>query len=209
MSKVEIKNVEGQAVGEAELSSDVFGIEPNIPVMHQVVVAYEASMRQGTHSVKNRHEVSGGGRKPYRQKGTGRARQGSIRAGQWTGGGVIFGPVPHSHAKKANNKVKKLAMRSALSSKLADSELVVLDALTFGEEPSTKKAAAVLKALDLAGKRVTLVVNDDAVVEYLSFRNIPKVEVIAVSEANTRNLLDNAALVMSVEVAKTLEEALA
>ncbi len=208
MSKVEIKNLEGQAVGEAELSSDVFGIEPNVPVMHQVVVAYEASMRQGTHKVKNRHEVSGGGRKPYRQKGTGRARQGSIRAGQWTGGGTIFGPVPRSHAKKANNKVKKLAMRSALSGKVADSELILLESLAI-EEPSTKKAAAIIKALELEGKRVTLVVNDDAVVEYLSFRNIPKVEVIAVSEANTRNLLDNAALVMSVEVAKTLEEALA
>ena len=208
MSKIEVKNVEGQAVSEAELSSDVFGIEPNVPAMHQVVVAYEASMRQGTHSVKNRHEVSGGGRKPYRQKGTGRARQGSIRAAQWTGGGVVFGPVPRSYAKKANNKVKKLAMRSALSAKLADSELVVLDALNI-EEPSTKKAAAILKALDLTGKRVTLVVDDEAVVEYLSFRNIPKVEVIAVSEANTRNLLDNAALVMTVDVAKNLEEALA
>ncbi|MBR3157855.1 MAG: 50S ribosomal protein L4 [Atopobiaceae bacterium] len=208
MSKVEIKNLEGQAVGEAELSSDVFGIEPNVPVMHQVVVAYEASMRQGTHKVKNRHEVSGGGRKPYRQKGTGRARQGSIRAGQWTGGGTIFGPVPRSHAKKANNKVKKLAMRSALSGKLADSELILLESLVI-DEPSTKKAAAIIKALELEGKRVTLVVNDDAVIEYLSFRNIPKVEVIAVSEANTRNLLDNAVLVMTVEVAKTLEEALA
>ncbi|MDO4539065.1 MAG: 50S ribosomal protein L4 [Coriobacteriales bacterium] len=208
MSKVEVKNVEGQAAGEAELSSNVFGIEPNVPVMHQVVVAYEASMRQGTHKVKNRHEVSGGGRKPYRQKGTGRARQGSIRAGQWTGGGVIFGPVPHSYAKKANNKMKKLAMRSALSGKLAENELVLLDSLTI-EEPSTKKAVAILKALELTDKRVTLVVNDDAVVEYLSFRNIPTVEVIAVSEANTRNLIDNAALVMSVDVAKQLEEALA
>ena len=208
MSKIEVKNVEGQVVSEAELSSDVFGIEPNIPVMHQVVVAYEASMRQGTHAVKNRHDVSGGGRKPYRQKGTGRARQGSIRAAQWTGGGVVFGPVPRSYAKKANNKVKKLAMRSALSAKLADAELVLLDALSF-DEPSTKRAAAVIKALGLTGKRVTLVVDDEAVVEYLSFRNIPKVEVIAVSEANTRNLIDNAALVMSVDVAKTLEEALA
>ena len=208
MSKYEVKNVEGQAVAEAELSSDVFGIEPNIPVMHQVVVAYEASMRQGTHAVKNRHDVSGGGRKPYRQKGTGRARQGSTRAGQWTGGGVIFGPVPRSYAKKVNNKMAKLAMRSALSAKLADSELVVLDSLSI-EEPSTKKAVAILKALDLTGKRVTLVVDDEAVVEYLSFRNIPKVEVIAVSEANTRNLLDNAALVMTVDVAKNLEEALA
>jgi len=208
MSKIEVKNVEGQAVSEAELSSDVFGIEPNVPVMHQVVVAYEAGMRQGTHAVKNRHEVSGGGRKPFRQKGTGRARQGSIRAAQWTGGGVVFGPVPRSYYKKVNNKVKKLAMRSALSAKLADAELVLLDNLTI-DEPSTKKAVAILKALDLTNKRVTLVVNDDAVVEYLSFRNIPKVEVIAVSEANTRNLLDNAALVMTVDVAKNLEEALA
>ena len=208
MSKIEVKNVEGQAVSEAELSSDVFGIEPNVAVMHQVVVAYEASLRQGTHAVKNRHEVSGGGRKPYRQKGTGRARQGSIRAAQWTGGGVVFGPVPRSYAKKVNNKMAKLAMRSALSGKLADSELVLLDSLKI-EEPSTKQAAAILKALDLTGKRVTLVVDDEAVVEYLSFRNIPKVEVIAVSEANTRNLIDNAALVMSVDVAKTLEEALA
>lgn len=208
MSKIEVKNIEGKAVSEAELADAVFGIEPNIPVMHQVVVAYEACMRQGTHAVKNRHDVSGGGRKPYRQKGTGRARQGSTRAGQWTGGGVIFGPVPHSHAKKANNKMKKLAMRSALSGKLADSELFVLDELKF-DEPSTKKAAAVLAALELTGKRVTLVVDDEAVTEYLSFRNIPKVEVIAASEANTRNLIDNAALVMSIDVAKQFEEALA
>ena len=101
MSNVEVKNVGGGTAGTVELSSDVFGIKPNVPVMHQVVVAYEASLRQGTHSTKNRHDVSGGGRKPYRQKGTGRARQGSIRAGQWTGGGVIFGPLPHSHALRA------------------------------------------------------------------------------------------------------------
>ena len=165
-------------------------------------------MRQGTHSVKNRHEVSGGGRKPYRQKGTGRARQGSIRAGQWRGGGVIFGPTPRSYAKKVNNKMAKLAMRSALSAKLADTELVILDELKF-DEPSTKKAAQVIKALDLYGKRVTLVVDDDAVIEYLSFRNIDKVEVIAACEANTRNLLDNKALIMSLDVARKFEEALA
>ncbi len=208
MSQIEVKNVEGQAAGVAELSSDVFGIEPNVPVMHQVVVAFDASLRQGTHKVKNRHEVSGGGRKPYRQKGTGRARQGSIRAGQWTGGGTIFGPVPRSYAKKANNKVKKLAMRSALSGKLADGELVLLESLSF-DEPSTKKAAVILKALGLQGKRVTLVLDDDAYVEWCSFRNIPKVSVIAASDANTRYLLDNAALVMTVDVAKTFEEALA
>ena len=208
MSSIEVKSVEGQAAGTVELSSDVFGIEPNVPVMHQVVVAYEACLRQGTHSTKNRHFVSGGGKKPYRQKGTGRARQGSTRAGQWTGGGVIFGPVPRSHAKRANNKMKKLAMRSVLSGKLADNELVLLDALDF-DEPSTKKAVAVLKALGIEGKRVTIVVPDDAVVTYLSFRNIPKVEVIGISEANTRFLIDNAALVMTTAVAKELEEALA
>ncbi len=208
MSIIEVKNVEGQVVSQDDFSSDVFGIEPNVAVMHQVVVAYEASLRQGTHAVKNRHEVSGGGRKPYRQKGTGRARQGSTRAAQWTGGGVVFGPVPRSHAKKVNNKMAKLAMRSVLSGKLADSELFVLDSLNI-DEPSTKQAVAILKALELTNKRVTLVVDDEAVVEYLSFRNIPTVEVVAVSEANTRNLIDNAALVMTVDVAKQLEEALA
>lgn len=208
MSNVEVKNVEGGAAGTVELSSDVFGIKPNVPVMHQVVVAYEASLRQGTHSTKNRHDVSGGGRKPYRQKGTGRARQGSIRAGQWTGGGVIFGPLPHSHALRANNKMKKLAMRSALSAKLADSELILVDELSF-ERPSTRQAKAALVALGVVDRRVTLVVPDDDVNTYLAFRNLPKASVVGVSEANTRNLLDNGALVMSTAVARQLEEVLA
>ncbi len=208
MSSIELKNVEGGAAGTVELSSDVFGIEPNIPVMHQVVVAYEAGLRQGTHSTKNRHFVSGGGKKPYRQKGTGRARQGSTRAGQWTGGGVIFGPLPHSHALRCNNKMKKLAMRSALSGKLADGELYVIDELSF-EEPSTKKAAAIVKALGLDGKRVTLVVPDDDVITYLAFRNLTKVTIIGISEANTRFILDNKGLIMSAAVAKQLEEVLA
>lgn len=208
MSNVEVKNVGGGTAGTVELSSDVFGIKPNVPVMHQVVVAYEASLRQGTHSTKNRHDVSGGGRKPYRQKGTGRARQGSIRAGQWTGGGVIFGPLPHSHALRANNKMKKLAMRSALSAKLADSELLLVDELSF-ERPSTRQAKAALVALGVADRRVTLVVPDDDVNTYLAFRNLPKVSIVGVSEANTRNLLDNGALVMSTAVARQLEEVLA
>ena len=208
MSKVEVKNVEGGKAAEVELADGVFGIEPNIPVMHQVVVAYESSLRQGTHSTKNRSAVSGGGVKPFRQKGTGRARQGTIRAPQFTGGGVVFGPTPHVHEKRANNKEKKLAMRSALSGKLADSELVLLDSLTF-EEPSTKKAISVLKALGLEGKRVTIVVPDDDVETYLSFRNIPGAEVFGVTEVNTRILVDNKALVMTVDIAKQLEEVLA
>lgn len=208
MSKIEVKNVEGKAAGEVELSDSVFGITPNIPVMHQVVVAYEASMRQGTHSTKNRSSVSGGGAKPYRQKGTGRARQGTIRAPQWVGGGVVFGPTPRSHAKRVNNKEKKLAMRSALSGKLADSELILVDELYF-KEPKTKLAVAALKALGIEGKRVTIVVADDDVITYLAFRNLPKVSIIAASEANTRSLVDNGVLVMSTAVAKQLEEVLA
>ena len=208
MSKIEVKNVQGEAVETLEFSDGVFGIEPNIPVVHHVVVAYEATLRQGTHSTKNRSAVSGGGAKPYRQKGTGRARQGTIRAPQWAGGGVVFGPVPRSHAKRANNKEKKLAMRSVLSGKLADSELVLVDDFSF-EKPSTKQAAAILKALSLTDRRVTLILDDDDVITYLAFRNRPQVIVYGVSEANTRNLLDNGALVMTTAVAKQLEEVLA
>ena len=208
MSKYDIKNVEGQAADQADLSDDVFGIEPNIPVIHQVVVCQDACLRQGTHSTKNRHEVSGGGRKPWRQKGTGRARQGSIRAAQWTGGGVVFGPTPRDHSKRINKKMVKLAMRSVLSGKVADSELVLVDALSF-EKPSTKQAKAVLDALGVSGKRVTVVIPDDDVNSYLSFRNLERVNCIAVSEANTRNLIDNGALVMTTAIAKQLEEVLA
>lgn len=208
MSKYAVKNSEGAQVAETELADAVYGIEPNIPVVHQVVVCQDACMRQGTHSVKNRHEVSGGGVKPYRQKGTGRARQGSIRAGQWRHGGVIFGPTPRSHAKKINNKMVKLALRSVLSGKVADNELVLVDSLEF-EKPCTKQAAALLAALGLTGKRVTLVVADDDVNTYLSFRNIEKVRIVGASEATTRALIDNAALLMTESVAKHFGEVLA
>lgn len=208
MSSIDVKNMAGETVSTAELADAIYGIEPNIPVVHKVVTVQAASRRQGTHSTKNRAAVSGGGVKPFRQKGTGRARQGTIRAPQFTGGGVVFGPTPHGHEKRANNKEKKLAMRSALSGKLADSELVLLDSLTF-EEPSTKKAVSVLKALGLEGKRVTIVVPDDDVETYLSFRNIPGAEVFGVTEVNTRILVDNKALVMTVDIAKQLEEVLA
>ena len=208
MSKYDIKNVEGQAAGQADLSDDVFGIEPNIPVIHQVVVCQDACLRQGTHSTKNRHEVSGGGRKPWRQKGTGRARQGSIRAAQWTGGGVVFGPTPRDHSKRINKKMVKLAMRSVLSGKVAESELVRVASRT-DEKPSTKQAKAILDALGVSGKRVTVVIPDDDVNSYLSFRNLEKVNCIAVSEANARNLIDNGALVMTTDIAKQLEEVLA
>ena len=208
MATYDIKKTDGTAAGTVELADAVYGIEPNISVIHQVVVCQDACLRQGTHATKNRHDVSGGGKKPYRQKGTGRARQGSTRAGQWTGGGVIFGPMPHSHAKRINNKMVKLAMRSVLSGKVADEELYLLDTLEF-DEPSTKAAKAVLDALGINGKRVTLVVPDDDIVTYLSFRNLPKVSIFGVSEVNARFLIDNGALLMTADVAKQLEEVLA
>ena len=207
MSKIEVKNVEGKAAGEVELSDSVFGITPNIPVMHQVVVAYEASMRQGTHSTKTRGQVSGGGRKPWRQKGTGRARQGTIRAPHWVGGGTVFGPHPRSYAFRVNRKEVKLAERSALSAKLADGQLTVVEGFDF-EEPSTKKAVAALKALGL-DRRTTIVIGNDDVVTYLSFRNIPNVTVIPVADAHTLEIIDNKALVLTVAALNRLEEVLA
>jgi large subunit ribosomal protein L4 len=208
MSKVDIKNSEGKKAGTAELSDAVYGIEPNIPVVHQVVTCQASSLRQGTHATKTRHFVSGGGKKPWRQKGTGRARQGSIRAPQWTGGGVVFGPHPHDHYKKANSKEVKLALRSVLSGKVRDDELVLVDDLDF-EKPSTKQAVALLKALGIEDKRVTVVVSDEDINTYLSFRNLPKVTVIGASEATVQTLIDNGALVMSAAVAKQFEEVLA
>ena len=163
MATVDVKDTSGKKVGTAELADAVFAIAPNTFAVHQVVRSQMAARRQGTHDTKGRSEVSGGGAKPWRQKGTGRARQGSIRAGQWKGGGVIFGPTPRSYAFKVPNKVVKLAMRSVLSAKTADGELYVIDG--FGiTEPSTKQAAAVLKALGIE-KRVTVVVENDDMVD--------------------------------------------
>ncbi len=203
MATIEVKDTTGKTVGTAELADAVFAIEPNIFAMHQVVRSQLAARRQGTHDTKGRSEVSGGGSKPWRQKGTGRARQGSIRAPQWKGGGVVFGPTPRSYAFKVPNKVVKLAMRSALSAKRADGELHVIDG--FGlDEPSTKKAAQVLKALGIEG-RCTVVVADDDVNAILSLRNLPKVRVITTVEANTYDLVDNTALLFTKPALEWLE----
>ena len=159
-------------------------------------------------AVKNRSTVSGGGKKPWKQKGTGRARQGTIRAPHWTGGGVVFGPHPRSYATKVNNKEVKLAMRSALSAKLADGELFVVDDLNF-EKPSTKQAVAILAALGLEGRKVTIVIPDNDVNTYLSFRNIAGVRVIGNTEANTYDLIDNTAVILTTAALKYVEEVLA
>lgn len=207
MTTIEIKDASGKKAGTADLSASVFGIEPNITVMHTVVRSQRAGWRQGTHSTLTRGEVRGGGKKPWRQKGTGRARQGTIRAPQWAGGGAVFGPHPRSYAFRVNNKEVKLAMRSALSAKLADGEFILVKDFGF-EKPSTKAATAAMKALGLEG-RVTIVIADDDVNTYLSFRNIQKVNIIPVSEINTYELVDNKKLVVT-EIALTrIEEVLA
>ena len=207
MASIEVKNTSGKKVSDTELSASGFGIEPNMHAMHEVVRAQRAARRAGTHSTLTRGQVRGGGKKPWRQKGTGRARQGTIRAPQWAGGGTVFGPHPRSYAFKVPSKVVKLAMRSALSAKAADGELVVVDAFSF-EKPCTKEAAAILKSLDLNG-RITLVIADDDINTYLSFRNIPAVRVLAASEANTYDFIDNKALVFTSAALSRIEEVLA
>lgn len=207
MATIDIKTAEGKKASTAELADSVFGIEPNVPVMHQVVRMQRASWRAGTHQTKTRGMVSGGGKKPFRQKGTGRARQGTIRAPHWRGGGVVFGPHPRSYAFKVNKKEIKLAIRSALSAKLADGQLIVVDKFDF-EKPRTKDAVAVLKALEVEG-RCTIVVTDDNVNAFLSFRNIPTVDIVPSGYENVYELLDNKFLIFEEEALRKLEEAMA
>lgn len=207
MATIEMKDASGKKVKDAELSAAVFEIEPNVHAMHEVVRSQRAARRQGTHDTLTRGQVRGGGKKLWRQKGTGRARQGTIRAPQWAGGGTVFGPHPRSYAFKVPAKVVKLAMRSALSAKLADGEIVVVDQLSF-EKPSTKQAAEVLKNLGLEG-RVTIIVPDEDVNTFLSFRNLAKVRTIGVSELNTLDFIDNKALVLTEAALTRIEEVLA
>ena len=207
MTTIEVKNTNGEKVEDLDLNAAVFGIEPNIPVMHQVVRAQRAGWRQGTHDTKTRGQVRGGGKKPWRQKGTGHARQGTIRAPHWAGGGVVFGPHPRSYAFSVNNKEIKLSMRSALSAKLADGELTIVDDFAF-EEPKTKDAIAALKALGVEG-RTTLIVGDEDLNAYLSFRNLSNVTVIPACMMNTYDFLDNKNLIMTTEAVKHIEEVLA
>ena len=206
MATIDIKDAQGNAAGTAELADAIFGIEPNVPVMHQVVRAQRASWRAGTHDTRTRGQVRGGGKKPYRQKGTGRARQGTIRAPQFAGGGVVFGPHPRSYAFRVNKKEVKLAMRSVLSAKLADDQLHIVSGFDF-EEPRTKDAVAALKALGIEG-RTTVVIGNEDVNTFLSFRNIPTVNIIPVNEINTYELLDNKHLVITSEALTYIEEVL-
>ena len=206
MATIEIKDRSGKKVGSADVSDAVFGIEPHSHAMHQVVRSQLAGRRSGTHSTKTRSEVRGGGRKPWRQKGTGRARAGTIRSPLWKGGGVVFGPSPRSYGFRVPNKVVKLAMRSALSAKTADGVLFCVDDMGM-EKPSTKRAAELLDNLGIEG-RVTVVVANDDETAVLSFRNLPKARVITASEANTYDLVDNTAVLFTQPALVWVEEVL-
>ena len=189
MSSVSLKTAAGKDAGSLELDADVFGIQPNVPVMHQVVTAQLAARRSGTQSTKTRAEVSGGGKKPFKQKGTGNARQGSTRAPHFSGGGVALGPKPRKYDQKTPKKMIKLALRSALSDRAAEGKVVVVDAWGF-EKPKTKDALAALSALGVSGKALVVVGNDDDIA-IRSFLNLPEVQLIEINELNAYDILCN------------------
>ena len=203
MANVSVYNIEGKEVGSIELNDAVFGVEVNEHLVHMAVVNQLANNRQGTQSAKTRSEVSGGGRKPWRQKGTGHARQGSTRAPQWTGGGVVFAPKPRDYSFKMNKKEKRIALLSALSSKVADNKIVVLDAFNL-DEVKTKKFAEVMSNLKVDKALVVIEGENKNVV--LSGRNIPTVKVSAANEINTYDVLKYETLVVTKAAVEKLEE---
>ena len=207
MSKLELKNLNGEKVKDIKLNDNVFGIEPNDKVLHDAIVLSMANSRQGTHSTKTRAEVSGGGRKPWRQKGTGNARQGSIRAVQWRKGGIAFGPKPRDYSKKQNRKVRRLALKSALTYLARDNGVIVLDEIKF-ETSKTKEMTKLLNTLEIANNKVLLVIStlDDSVC--LAARNLGNVKVVLPSEVNTYDVLNCDNMVITTDALKTLEEVL-
>jgi large subunit ribosomal protein L4 len=204
MPKVALYDITGSQIGDIELSDDIFGIKVNTHVMYEAVKNYLANQRQGTQSAKTRAEVRGGGRKPWRQKGTGRARQGSIRAPQWKGGGVVFAPKPRDYSYSIPKKVKRLALKSALSSKVEDLEIIVVDQLTL-EQPKTKEMVKVLKNLN-SGKKALIVIpeRDEAVVR--ASANIAGVKTSYVNTINVYDILNCDSLILTKEAVNKVEE---
>ncbi len=204
MPSVDVRDRAGKVVGQVELDESLFGIEPNPAVMHQVVTAQLAARRSGTQSTKTRADVRGGGAKPWRQKGTGNARQGSIRSPQFRGGGVALGPKPRNYGQKTPKKMIKLALRSALSDRAAEGKVVVVDSWGF-DEPKTKQAKQALGALGLDGTVLVVVGRDDAAAA-LSFRNLPKVQLIAPGELNAYDVLCNDWIVFTSDTLPATQE---
>jgi len=207
MPKVALYNVSGSQVGEVELSDSVFGIEPHVHVLNEAVLMQRASQRLGTHKVKGRSEVRGGGRKPWKQKGTGRARQGSIRAPQWKGGGVVFGPTPRSYAYKLPKKVRRLAIKSALSSKVIGNEIIVLDQLQLAQ-PKTKDFAAILNNLKVDRKALVVTAGFEENVA-LSARNIPGVKFVVAEGINVLDVMVYDKLIITKDAVQKVEEVFA
>ena len=207
MKKIDLLNLKGEKVNELKLNEEIFSITPNDKVLYDAIILARASLRQGTHSTKNRSEVSGGGRKPWRQKGTGHARQGSIRAVQWVGGGRYGTPVPRDYSKKQNRKERRLALKSALSHKFNDNEVIVMEELSFAT-PKTKEMITLLNTLKIADKKVLFVVDDFTENVILATRNIPSVALIAANELNVLDLVNSDVVVFTSEAIKKIEEAL-
>ncbi|EJE99634.1 50S ribosomal protein L4 [Liquorilactobacillus mali] len=207
MPKVTLFKQDGSKNGEVELNENIFGIEPNDNVVFDAVIMQRASLRQGTHAVKNRSDVSGGGKKPWRQKGTGRARQGSIRSPQWVGGGTVFGPTPRSYSYKLPKKVRRLAIKSVLSQKVLNESLLIVDKLSF-DQPKTKAFAEVLNSLDVKTK-VLVVLEDGNDLAALSARNLPNVTVVSAKGVNVLDVINSDKLVMTQEALSQVEEVLA
>ena len=206
MTKVTLFKQDGTTNGEIELNSEIFGIEPNENVVFDAVIMQRASLRQGTHAVKNRSAVSGGGRKPWRQKGTGRARQGSIRSPQWRGGGIVFGPTPRSYSYKLPKKVRRLAIKSVLSQKVLDNKLVVVEALQF-DAPKTKEFAQVLSNLNVDTK-VLVVVESSNDFALLAARNIPNVTIVDETVVTVLDVVNNDKLLFTKAALSKVEEGL-
>ena len=204
MSKLSVLDMAGKKAGSIELNDSIFGIEPNMSAMHLVVVGYLANQRQGTQSTKTRSEVSGGGKKPWRQKGTGRARQGSTRAPQWYHGGIALGPKPRTYGISINKKVRRLAMKSALSSKVAADEMIVLDSVNL--DAIKTKAMAEMFAAIKAGKKVLVVLPENNEVIYKSIRNIEGAKVSTVNTLNVYDILNCDSLVVLKDAVTKIEE---
>lgn len=207
MTTIEIKDASGKKAGTADLAASVFGIEPNVPVMHQVVRAQRASWRQGTHDTKTRGQVRGGGKKPWRQKGTGHARQGSTRAPQWTHGGIVFAPKPRDYSYVLNKKVKRLALKSVLSAKVAEGQMVVIDSIKM-DAIKTKDFRAFLSAVKADGKSLVVTpAKDETVIK--SARNIPGVETAMAGLINVYDILKAKYLVLDKEALAVIQEVFA
>lgn len=205
MPKVAVYDTQGQQVSEIELKDSVFGLEPNPHLLHEAVVAYLANQRRGTHDTKTRAEVRGGGRKPWRQKGTGRARQGSIRAPHWRKGGVAFGPHPRSYRIELPKKVRRLALKQALSSKVRDGELVVIDQYSL-EAPKTRAVAGLLSAF--GADRALIVTENGDINVYKSARNIPNTSALAARDLNTYQVLRAPKVIITRDAVAVVEEVL-